>query len=89
MNNPIKALFNWLANTDTTREDNRKTFLAKMAELQKQIDQYNSNYEANMIQRQAKINEIYDLAEQIKKDFPQYPAFEEFDDLYEAIIGVL
>jgi phosphoserine/homoserine phosphotransferase len=27
--------------------------------------------------------------EQIKKDYPQYPAFEEFDDLYEAIIGVL
>ena len=68
MNNPIKALFNWLANTDTTREDNRKTFLAKMAELQKQIDQYNSNYEANMIQRQAKINEIYEARKKIVEE---------------------
>ena len=32
---------------------------------------------------------LFRSTEQIKKDFPQYPAFEEFDDLYEAIIGVL
>ncbi len=32
---------------------------------------------------------LFRSTEQIKKDFPQYPAFDEFDDLYEAIIGVL
>ena len=32
---------------------------------------------------------LFRSTEQIKKDYPQYPAFEEFDDLYEAIIGVL
>lgn len=32
---------------------------------------------------------LFRSTEQIKKDFPQYPAFEEFDDLYEAICGVL
>jgi phosphoserine/homoserine phosphotransferase len=32
---------------------------------------------------------LFRSTEQIKKDFPQYPAFEEFDDLYEAILGVL
>jgi len=32
---------------------------------------------------------LFRSTEQIKKDFPEYPAFEEFDDLYEAIIGVL
>ena len=32
---------------------------------------------------------LFRSTEQIKKDFPQYPAFEEFDDLYEAIVGVL
>ena len=32
---------------------------------------------------------LFRSTEQIKKDFPQYPAFEEFDDLYEAIIGAL
>ncbi|MCR5035096.1 MAG: bifunctional phosphoserine phosphatase/homoserine phosphotransferase ThrH [Clostridia bacterium] len=32
---------------------------------------------------------LFRSTEQIKKDFPEYPAFEEFDDLYEAIVGVL
>ena len=32
---------------------------------------------------------LFRSTEQIKKDYPQYPAFEEFEDLYEAIIGVL
>lgn len=32
---------------------------------------------------------LFRTTEQIKKDYPQYPAFEEFDDLYEAIVGVL
>jgi phosphoserine/homoserine phosphotransferase len=32
---------------------------------------------------------LFRSTEQIKKDYPQYPAFEEFDDLHEAIIGVL
>ena len=32
---------------------------------------------------------LFRTTEQIKKDYPQYPAFEEFDDLYKAIIGVL
>ncbi len=32
---------------------------------------------------------LFRSTEQIKKDFPQYPAFEEFDDLYEAIVNVL
>ena len=32
---------------------------------------------------------LFRSTEQIKKDFPQYPAFEEFDDLYEAIVSVL
>ena len=32
---------------------------------------------------------LFRTTEQIKKDYPQYPAFEEFDYLYEAIIGVL
>ena len=32
---------------------------------------------------------LFRSTEQIKKEYPQYPAFEEFDDLYEAIIGVL
>ena len=32
---------------------------------------------------------LFRTTEQIKKDYPEYPAFEEFDDLYEAIIGVL
>ena len=36
-----------------------------------------------------KINEIYDLAEQIKKDYPQYPAYETFDDLLAAIRAAL
>ncbi len=29
---------------------------------------------------------LFRTTEQIKKDYPQYPAFEEYDDLYEAII---
>ena len=32
---------------------------------------------------------LFRSTEQIKKDFPEYPAFEEFDDLYEAIVSVL
>ncbi len=32
---------------------------------------------------------LFRSTEQIKKDYPQYPAFEEFDDLYEAIVNVL
>ena len=32
---------------------------------------------------------LFRSTEQIKKDFPQYPAFEEFDDLLEAIRGVI
>lgn len=32
---------------------------------------------------------LFRSTEQIKKDYPQYPAFEEYDDLYEAILGVL
>lgn len=32
---------------------------------------------------------LFRSTEQIKKDYPQYPAFEEFDDLLEAIKGVL
>ena len=32
---------------------------------------------------------LFRTTEQIKKDYPQYPAFEEFDDLYEAIVSVL
>lgn len=32
---------------------------------------------------------LFRTTEQIKKDYPQYPAFEEFDDLLEAIKGVL
>ena len=29
---------------------------------------------------------LFRTTEQIKKDYPQYPAFEEYDDLYEAIV---
>ena len=32
---------------------------------------------------------LFRTTDQIKKDYPQYPAFEEFDDLYNAIIEVL
>ena len=32
---------------------------------------------------------LFRSTEQIKKDLPQYPPFEEFDDLYEAIVNVL
>ncbi len=32
---------------------------------------------------------LFRTTEQIKKDYPQYPAFEEFDDLLAAIKGVL
>lgn len=32
---------------------------------------------------------LFRSTEQIKKDYPQYPAFEEYDDLYDAIVGVL
>ncbi|MBR0127684.1 MAG: bifunctional phosphoserine phosphatase/homoserine phosphotransferase ThrH [Firmicutes bacterium] len=32
---------------------------------------------------------LFRSTEQIKKDYPQYPAFEEFDDLLAAIKGVL
>ena len=32
---------------------------------------------------------LFRSTEQIKKDYPQYPAFEEFDDLLEAIKGAL
>lgn len=32
---------------------------------------------------------LFRSTEQIKKDYPQYPAFEKFDDLLEAIKGVL
>jgi len=32
---------------------------------------------------------LFRTTEQIKKDYPQYPTFEEFDDLYEAIVSVL
>lgn len=32
---------------------------------------------------------LFRSTKQIKKDYPQYPAFEEYDDLYEAILGVL
>ena len=36
-----------------------------------------------------KIKEMYDLAEQIKKDYPDVPAFEEYDDLLAAIKAAL
>lgn len=32
---------------------------------------------------------LFRSTEQIKKDYPQYPAFDEYDDLYDAIVGVL
>ena len=32
---------------------------------------------------------LFRSTEQIKKDYPQYPAYEEYDDLYEAIKKVL
>ena len=32
---------------------------------------------------------LFRSTEQIKKDFPQYPAFESYDDLLEAIKKVL
>ena len=32
---------------------------------------------------------LFRSTEQIKKDYPQYPAFEEFDDFYEAIVNAL
>ena len=32
---------------------------------------------------------LFRTTDQIKKDYPQYPAFEEFDDLLAAIEGVL
>ena len=32
---------------------------------------------------------LFRTTEQIKKDYPQYPAFEEYDDFYEALIGAL
>ena len=32
---------------------------------------------------------LFRSTEAIKKDYPQYPAFEEFDDLYDAIVKVL
>ena len=32
---------------------------------------------------------LFRTTEAIKKDYPQYPAFEEFDDLLNAIKGVL
>ena len=36
-----------------------------------------------------KNQEIFKLAEQIKKDYPQYPAYETFDDLLAAIRAAL
>ena len=36
-----------------------------------------------------KIREVYALAEQIKKDYPQLPAFEEYKDLLAAIKELL
>ena len=32
---------------------------------------------------------LFRSTEQIKKDYPQYPAFEDFDDFYEAIVAAL
>ena len=31
---------------------------------------------------------LFRTTEAIKKDYPQYPAFEEYDDLYNAIVAV-
>jgi len=56
----MNVIFDWLANTDTTREDRRKKLQQEMNEVQKKIDQYDSNYAVNMEQRDAKINEIYE-----------------------------
>ena len=36
-----------------------------------------------------RIAKIYDLAEQIKKDYPELPAFEEYDELLSAIKSAL
>ncbi len=32
---------------------------------------------------------LFRTTEEIKKDYPQYPAFEEYDDFYEALVGAL
>ena len=32
---------------------------------------------------------LFRSTEQIKKDYPQYPTYEEYDDLFEAIKKVL
>ena len=32
---------------------------------------------------------LFRSTEQIKKDYPQYPAFEEYDEFYDAIIKAL
>jgi phosphoserine/homoserine phosphotransferase len=32
---------------------------------------------------------LFRSTEQIKKDYPEIPAFEEFDDLYKAIVDAL
>ena len=36
-----------------------------------------------------RVKKMYDLAEQIKKDYPQLPAFEEYKDLLAAITAAL
>ena len=39
--------------------------------------------------RESKAGFLFKSTEQIKKDYPQYPAFEEYDELLEAIKNVL
>ena len=52
------------------------------------IDAGDSFNDLAMIQA-SKAGFLFRSTEQIKKDYPQYPAFEEFDDLLAAIKGVL
>ena len=43
----------------------------------------------NTKETESKAGFLFKSTEQIKKDYPQFPAFEEYDELYDAIVAVL
>ena len=64
------------------------TYFDQFQNLSAMVASGDSFNDLAMIQA-SKAGFLFRSTEQIKKDYPEYPAFEEFDDLYEAIVAVL
>ena len=62
------GLFSYLSNTDIEREKQENEFRSKIIEYQKQINNFNKQYEENMIERKKKIDGIYEERQKLIKE---------------------